>query len=320
MAHSAGAIYALATALRMPQHIRGKVHLLAPWIPPSQMAPIGMPNNHSTNPVATLPRAQRFLRVLPAPFLKVANSGLLTAASASLSPNGSTRPNKKNRKSFLNGGRSDSPSSARDSSSQRTSSRTHSRRESFLLMDQQNMPNGDALALARSNTSLHNDGGFHSPAAAPPTPGTVAREAALAKAAAEARRAAYDEHLTVAIWNLATTNANPAVDLLVCLERNQPIGFRYVDITRSVVIHHGAKDTRVPVENVKWLGRTMRRCEVRILDGEGHGLMASAAVMGKVLAEMSQEWEDWEGAVNAGRGGVPFHMPTSPERRALGQW
>ncbi|TGZ78848.1 hypothetical protein EX30DRAFT_342895, partial [Ascodesmis nigricans] len=37
LAHSAGAIYALATALRMPGHIRGKIHLLAPWIPPSQM-------------------------------------------------------------------------------------------------------------------------------------------------------------------------------------------------------------------------------------------------------------------------------------------
>ncbi|KAF4996134.1 hypothetical protein FDECE_12558, partial [Fusarium decemcellulare] len=29
LAHSAGAIYALATALRMPQHIRGRIHLLA---------------------------------------------------------------------------------------------------------------------------------------------------------------------------------------------------------------------------------------------------------------------------------------------------
>ncbi len=65
----------------------------------------------------------------------------------------------------------------------------------------------------------------------------------------------------------------------MCLERRHTIGFRYVDITRPVVIHHGSRDTRVPVENVKWLGKTMRRCEVRVLEGEGHGLMASAAVM-----------------------------------------
>ena len=103
----------------------------------------------------------------------------------------------------------------------------------------------------------------------------------------------YDNRLTHKIWELATMNANPAIDLLICLERNRPIGFRYVDITRAVVIHHGSKDTRVPVDNVRWLGKTMRRCEVRILEDEGHGLMASAAVMGNVLMEIAKEWEDW---------------------------
>ena len=49
----------------------------------------------------------------------------------------------------------------------------------------------------------------------------------------------------------------------------------------------------MPVENVRWLGRSMRRCEVRVLEGEGHGLMASAGVMGGVLMEISKEWEDW---------------------------
>lgn len=107
------------------------------------------------------------------------------------------------------------------------------------------------------------------------------------------RQMDYDNRLTHKIWELATTNANPAVDLLVCLERQQPIGFRYVDITRNVVIHHGSRDTRVPVDNVRWLGQTMRRCEVRVLEGEGHGLMASATVMGNVLMEIAKEWEDW---------------------------
>lgn len=107
------------------------------------------------------------------------------------------------------------------------------------------------------------------------------------------RQTTYDMRLTHAIWDLATTGANPAVDLLVCLERRHSIGFRYVDITRPVVIHHGSKDNRVPVDNVKWLGKSMRRCEVRVLEGEGHGLMASATVMGSVLMEMSKEWEDW---------------------------
>ena len=113
------------------------------------------------------------------------------------------------------------------------------------------------------------------------------------------RQTTYDTRLTHAIWELATTGANPAVDLLICLERRHTIGFRYVDINRPVTIHHGSRDTRVPVDNVRWLGKTMRRCEVRVLEGEGHGLMASAGVMGSVLMEISKEWEDWMRATGA---------------------
>lgn len=110
------------------------------------------------------------------------------------------------------------------------------------------------------------------------------------------RQRAFDERLTFAIWDRATANANPATDLIVCLETKQSIGFRYEDINRPVVIHHGSKDSRVPVDNVRWLGKLMRKCEVRILEGEQHGLMASAQVMGNVLTEMASDWEDWNNA------------------------
>jgi pimeloyl-ACP methyl ester carboxylesterase len=135
---------------------------------------------------------------------------------------------------------------------------------------------------------------------------STAKDAATTEAALAAqnreRQTEYDTRLTYRIWELATTNANPAVDLLVCLERRQTIGFRYVDINREVVIHHGSRDTRVPVDNVRWLGKTMRRCEVRVLDGEGHGLMASAIVMSNVLTEIAKEWEDWTTLVQGKRG------------------
>ena len=45
----------------------------------------------------------------------------------------------------------------------------------------------------------------------------------------------------------------------------------------------------------------MKRCEVRVLEGEGHGLMASAAVMGGVLMEIAKEWEDWTKVTSSGR-------------------
>lgn len=296
MAHSAGAIYALATALRMPQHIRGRVHLLAPWIPPSQMAPIGI-TKQDPPPGAQLPKSQRFLRVLPAPFLRVANTGFLSAASSSLSPNGTSTPKReKKRKSLL---------SNKDKDKDRTDSRNSSpapisrnlteplldtRRESIMLMDQQNMPDGHRLLTSKSMRNLQS----------PPLAQMSAHQRQRSLEEDLARREDYDSKLTLAIWGLATTNANPAIDLLICLERNQAIGFMYKDITRAVVIHHGSKDTRVPVENVKWLGTAMRRCEVRVLEGEGHGLMASATVMGGVLEEVGREWRDWEEAVKKG--------------------
>ncbi|KAF2403541.1 alpha/beta-hydrolase [Trichodelitschia bisporula] len=300
VAHSAGAIYALATALRMPQHIRGRVHLLAPWIPPSQMAPVGLAKTDPP-PGAQLPKSQRFLRVLPAPFLKVANSTFLSATSASLSPNttGGSGGRKK-RKSLLSS-RESTPSPLPPRPSANPPHRPgHTRRESILLMDQQNMPDGEAMKAARSTRDLRT---------AASAVGYLEKEAAAQSHNSKnfeddpAWRAAYDDRLTLAIWELATTHANPAVDLLVCLERHQPIGFRYQDITRAVVIHHGSEDKRVPVENVRWLGRCMRRCEVRVLDGQGHGLMASALVMGGVLEEMGREWRDWESAVRKGMEG-----------------
>ena len=83
LAHSAGAIYALATALRMPQQIRCRVHLLAPWIPPSQLSAIG--TQQEPLPANALPYSQRVLRSLPTPFLKAANSSFFSISSLTTS-------------------------------------------------------------------------------------------------------------------------------------------------------------------------------------------------------------------------------------------
>ena len=88
----------------------------------------------------------------------------------------------------------------------------------------------------------------------------------------------------------------------MCLERRSEIGFRYADVSKEMVIHHGAKDTRVPVENVTWLAGRMRRAELRVLEDEGHGLMASAGVMANVLGEVGREWEDWNAITGQSKG------------------
>ncbi|KAK2735958.1 hypothetical protein FQN57_001031 [Myotisia sp. PD_48] len=278
LAHSAGAIYALATALRMPQHIRGRIHLLATWIPPSQMSGIG--SQKDPLPAKSLPYSQRILRALPTPILKVANSSFMTATSASIT---SSLPRSSQRMKRRNTVGKPTPND------NGTSSETSKDKPSSMFLPK----NSYRRPSVTSSTAVNN-------------PGTNATEAALISETAsmnQETQSDYDNRLTHMIWELATTNANPAIDLLICLERRHTIGFRYVDINRAVVLHHGSRDTRVPVDNVRWLGKTMRRCEVRVLEGEGHGLMASATVMGNVLMEIAKEWEDWTTVVQGRRDG-----------------
>ncbi|KAM4067136.1 alpha/beta hydrolase fold domain-containing protein [Hirsutella rhossiliensis] len=276
LAHSAGAIYALATALRMPQHIRGRIHLLAPWIPPSQMNVFG--STQAMPPTNAIPTSQKILRALPTPILKAANSSFMTATSSSITSSLPKNPRRTKRKATLSKDLNAAPG-----------------RNATPMLDADSLGQGaygrDDEGVPGPPTATENMDRMQ------PPQGAIG--ATFAPVADRERQMTYDTRLTHAIWELATTGANPAVDLLVCLERRHTIGFRYVDITRPVVIHHGSRDTRVPVDNVKWLGKTMRRCEVRVLEGEGHGLMASAGVMGSVLMEMSKEWEDWMRATGA---------------------
>lgn len=307
LAHSAGAIYALATALRIPQHIRGRIHLLAPWIPPSQMTNLGthkepLPNN-------AVPYSQRILRALPTPILKVANSSFMSATSSSITTSLPKSPRRNKRKSI---GRDTVPPTMTELTSPGNNNPNHTTTNQTKI-DLTTATNGITTPLIphdQRNSTFSQTSALNRP--------SVVEEAAILASQQKERQTEYDTRLTYRIWELATTNANPAVDLLICLERRQTIGFRYVDINREVVIHHGTKDTRVPVDNVRWLGKTMRRCEVRVLEGEGHGLMASAVVMSNVLTEMAKEWEDWTTVVQGrGRGrrttisAATHHYPSS---------
>jgi pimeloyl-ACP methyl ester carboxylesterase len=340
LAHSAGAIYALATALRMPQHIRGRIHLLAPWIPPSQMSVFGASSHTPLPPTNAIPTSQRILRALPTPILKAANSSFMTATSSSITSSLPKTPKRK-RKSTANLARE------REKDAQKAPPLPTDNKENAVKSEPPQLPpilpakdgsgiedmdrirslgtsppSGTPLTAAMKEAA-HSErtAGSHRKSPSTASAAHAAREAAVLAAAADAladreRQATYDTRLTHAIWELATTGANPAVDLLVCLERRHTIGFRYVDITRPVIIHHGSRDTRVPVENVKWLGKTMRRCEVRVLEGEGHGLMASASVMGGVLMEIAKEWEDWSRLT--GVGGTRAKEAEKSRRGAIG--
>lgn len=313
LAHSAGAIYALATALRMPQHIRGRIHLLAPWIPPSQMNVFGASTTTPLPPTNAIPTSQKILRALPTPFLKAANSSFMTATSSSIT---SSLPKQKRAKREKKGNAA--AAAAKEKEAKALQAAENKENHGHASPNNQGADEdmdrirptgtGPSTMSPTSQTNGHrhhrsNSSQYGSRRHSEKDDNVLSAAAALANSqqAERERQQTYDNRLTHAIWQLATTGANPAVDLLVCLERRHTIGFRYVDITRPVVIHHGSRDTRVPVDNVRWLGKTMRRCEVRVLEGEGHGLMASAQVMGGILMEVSREWEEWSRVTGANR-------------------
>lgn len=329
LAHSAGAIYALATALILPHLIKGRIHLLAPWIPPSQLEAISHPAA-SAPPAAALPRSQQFLRVLPTSFLKAANSSFLTATSASLKPAAKRKSSEGNR----NTRRAETPPSrGNDRPATRDGGRLdNERRESMMLMDQfmpdlNPMENFPIPVAEEDNESRRQSSIVMSATATPMDPSFEYAATALnaAEHTEKERKEQYTTRLTARTWELAVRDSNPATDLLVCLERHRDVGFRYTDVNREVVITHGSEDKRVPVANVKWLAAQMNRratagaenklpggsvpqsregwdvdpnaserCEVRVLEGEGHGLMASPLIMGDVLTEIAGYWSTKE--------------------------
>jgi pimeloyl-ACP methyl ester carboxylesterase len=317
LAHSAGAIYALATALILPHLIKGKVHLLAPWVPPSQLEAISHPAA-SAPPANPLPRSQRFLRVLPTPFLNIANASFMGATSTSLKPASKRKDN--NGTPRRGAGAVRSPTSPTSPTSN-DRPEYNQRRESMMLMDQY-MPSTTPLEtipqLSRGLEEVKRDSLHLSATAVPTDPSFTFASTGLnaAEHAESQRQSEYTSRLTQSTWDLATRDSNPATDLVVCLERNRDVGFRYTDVSREVVITHGSEDKRVPIANVKWLAEQMNRralginlgangresretwadpstqggCEVRVLQGEGHGLMASPIIMSDVLTEIAGYW------------------------------
>lgn len=303
LAHSAGAIYALATALKMPQYVRGRIHLLGPWIPPSQLA---LSLEEGDTKAANLPTSHKILSFLPVSFMKAANSRFLSATSASIEPR--TRKDRKKDKGI----NADLMLDADLFNQEPSLSRADITQHHINMLPTPDTTPSNTRSVSQPLSCYQAEQQARSPPLSP-TPGNMfngpSRSATLSPSPSatgtrtptshyraltpQARTRLYNTTLTHRTWTLATLNANPAVDLVICLERRRPIGFRFTDITRSVVIHHGANDGRVPLENIKWLASVMKRCELRVLENEGHGLMASASVMSEVLSEVGREWEEW---------------------------
>jgi pimeloyl-ACP methyl ester carboxylesterase len=248
LGHSLGGTYALAVALRLPERIRGRIQLLAPWIPLSQVnAATAMFDDISMDSSCmSFPATHRFLRVLPVPIIKVAGNFLKEKEYDGKS-NGMTSPREARRSTT-------SPTS-------RTATMT---------------TNGDITA-----DSIKSDYSPESPV--------------------------VENDLVAAIWAAATRDSNATIDLLTSLERPHTVGFTYFDVTLPMVIRHGSKDERVPLERVIWMTKAMnmareKNAELKIIQGAQHGLMARADVMSDVFEELARESHKWDGCVRCRKG------------------
>jgi pimeloyl-ACP methyl ester carboxylesterase len=246
LGHSLGGTYALAVALRLPERIRGRIHLLAPWIPLSQVtAATAMFDDISMDSSCmSFPATHRFLRVLPVPIIKVAGNFLREKEYDGKS-NGMTGLREPKRSSSI-----------------------PPRRSNTMTGD----INNDAITIDLPSS---------------PVP---------------------ENDLVAGIWAAATRDSNATIDLLTSLERPYTVGFTYFDVTLPVVIRHGSKDERVPLERVMWMTKAMNmaredNAELKVIQGAQHGLMARADVMSDVFEEIARESHQWDGCIRCRKGG-----------------
>jgi pimeloyl-ACP methyl ester carboxylesterase len=117
-----------------------------------------------------------------------------------------------------------------------------------------------------------------------------------------------ENDLVAGIWAAATRDSNATIDLLTSLERPYTVGFTYFDVTLPVIIRHGSKDERVPLERVMWMTMAMNmarqdNAELKVIQGAQHGLMARADVMSDVFEEIARESHRWDGCIRCRKGG-----------------
>ncbi|KAF8338171.1 uncharacterized protein EI90DRAFT_3041930 [Cantharellus anzutake] len=82
-----------------------------------------------------------------------------------------------------------------------------------------------------------------------------------------------------------------SADLMAILERDsRPWGFSYTDVKQPVKVWYGDRDDRIGIGSVRWMERTMKDCTLKVLEGEGHGLLTNADVVVEVLESVAKEW------------------------------
>lgn len=267
LAHSAGAPYALACALRTPTRVLGSVHLLAPWVG------AGLPSVRAAGSLAApTDTSTRWLRFVPNGVLKTAQAAEWKMQKLKLGKNptfvdaiGYDHRAPVSSQMLLD----DDDDSDRGSVIEEVVTTRH-RRTSLLgaLSPRLNSSQGSTSSKASIRSSNSNK-----------TTRSTATITAAPDLATALLRASHAESLK-----------GGSGDLIAILRPAQTFGFQYTDIEHRIKIWHGERDDRVPVSASKALEAAMRsRVELQIVHNADHDLLTNATVVIAALQSIAKE-------------------------------
>lgn len=251
LAHSAGAAYALATAIRVPHRLAGSLHLLAPWVPgahDSLSGPYRLLRYLPTGIIKTAQAAEwsfqdwrlgRPLAVRHSPIGFDRTTGVLSSPASPTSP--------KSRQAVQ---------SVLDTTPPRRSSRSFLSRllglgstDSTEGLATQSRISASGLAHSRSSMSIESQDS------------TVTPSRNSQDLAAALLRASHAE------------SQGSSADLGVIL--NYEGTFDYSGMSGALKVWYGDRDDRISLTSMKALERAMPACQLRIVPGADHSLMTS---------------------------------------------
>lgn len=301
LAHSAGAPYALAVALAMPDRVVGAIHLLAPWLSVSGESLAG---------------AYKYLRYVPTSVIKTAQAAEWKMQAWRLgkppTPVSHSAVGYDHRADKLSIAPSLSPSHTNGARIPRSGSHLELKQTSTATsLEEREMgrttPDGSVFGAGpRQRSSFYAADAFVTPPRPSSsmrghlTPTSSARPAALARRASSDSQASALESPTSALSPRSSSSgdglANALLrashaeslrgstsDLLVILERTAKPESSYTRLTQGVKVWQGDKDDRISLSSVKALETTLKDCRVKVVAGADHSLMTSESLLGVSL-------------------------------------
>lgn len=285
LAHSAGCPYSLSLALLFPKKVKGRIHLLAPWV---------LSNNSNFNEVETLVGSYRLLKFVPASVLKkvqevewkvqefkIGKPPTISSSSSSssslsqlelgivgfdrnngayevdglpslnISPNGVTYFNNKPFVTVL--GRSPSLTSLPSNESRNLSTPPPSSTTNSTLRT----PSPSSFTNSQYPTTT-------SPPTSPSKKSNSNSNLTYSNALLQASHAESLNGTTADLRVLLSTSASGGGG-----------GINYIEIKNEVKIWLGDKDEKISLSSIRWLGNELMNCQVEIVSGGNHNLMTS---------------------------------------------